>query len=60
MRRLDAIVGRDGMTEKDRKMLDFADSFEGEFVNQGAGRRTIAETLDTGISLMKRFSLEIT
>lgn len=59
MRRLEAIVGRDGMTEKDRKMLDFADSFEGEFVNQSAGRRTIAETLDTGVSLMKRFSLEI-
>lgn len=59
MRRLEAIVGRDGMTEKDRKMLDFADAFEGGFVNQAAGRRTIAETLDTGIRLMKQFSLEI-
>ncbi len=59
MRRLEAIVGRDGMTEKDRKMLDFADSFEKEFVNQGGGRRTIEETLDTGIRLMKKFSLAI-
>ena len=48
------------MTEKDRKMLDFADSFEKEFVDQGKSRRTIAETLDTGIVLMRRFSLEIT
>jgi V/A-type H+-transporting ATPase subunit B len=60
MRRLEAIVGRDGMTEKDRKMLDFADAFEKEFVDQGKSRRTIAETLDTGIVLMRRFSLEIT
>jgi V/A-type H+-transporting ATPase subunit B len=58
MRRLEAIVGRDGMTEKDRKMLDFADSFEKEFVGQGEGRRTIAETLDTGVSLIRRFALE--
>ncbi len=59
VRRLEAIVGREGMTEQDRKMLDFAESFEKEFVNQGSGRRTIAETLDTGIGLMRRFSLEI-
>ncbi|SPQ00246.1 V-type ATP synthase beta chain [Candidatus Sulfobium mesophilum] len=59
VRRLEAIVGREGMTEQDRRMLDFAESFEKEFVNQGAGRRTIAETLDTGIDIMRRFSLEI-
>ncbi len=58
MRRLEAIVGRDGMAEKDRKMLDFADSFEKEFVGQGEGRRTIDETLDTGAGLIKRFSPE--
>lgn len=59
MRRLEAIVGRDGMTERDRRMLDFAGSFEMEFVDQGTGRRTIGETLDKGIGLMKKFSLEI-
>lgn len=59
VRRLEAIVGREGMTEQDRRMLDFAESFEKEFINQGAGRRTIAETLDTGIDIMRRFSLEI-
>ena len=35
LRRLEAIVGRDGMSEADRQMLDFADAFEREFVHQG-------------------------
>jgi V/A-type H+-transporting ATPase subunit B len=59
MRRLESVVGREGMTEKDRKMLDFASSFEKEFVGQGSVRRTIYETLDAGSDLMKRFALEI-
>jgi len=58
LRRLEAIVGRDGMAEADRFMLDFADSFEKEFVNQGVVRRKIQETLDTGLNLLRRFSLE--
>jgi V/A-type H+-transporting ATPase subunit B len=58
LRRLEAIVGRDGMTEGDRVMLDFAEAFEREFVNQGIVRRDIYESLDTGLNLMKRFGLE--
>jgi V/A-type H+-transporting ATPase subunit B len=58
LRRLESIVGREGMSEKDRLMLDFTDLFEREFVNQGMARRDINETLDTGINLLKRFSLE--
>ena len=58
LRRLEAIVGRDGMAEADKLMLDFADSFENEFVNQGVVRRNIQETLDTGLNLLKRFNLE--
>lgn len=58
LRRLEAIVGKDGMSEKDRLMLDFADLFEREFVNQKPERRNINETLDAGIKLLKRFSLE--
>ncbi len=58
LRRLEAIVGKDGMSEKDRLMLDFADLLEREFVNQVSGRRNINETLDTGINLLKRFDLE--
>lgn len=58
LRRLEAIVGRDAMTKTEILMLGFADAFEKEFVNQGGSRRTISETLDTGLDLMMRFSLE--
>jgi len=58
LRRLEAIVGRDGMTEGDRLMLDFADAFEREFVNQGMKRRDVFESLDAGRELMKKFGLE--
>lgn len=58
LRRLEAIVGREGMTDSDRRMLDFADAFEREFVNQGVSRRTISETLDTGLKILKIFTLE--
>ena len=59
LRRLEAIVGRDGMTKADILMLDFADTFEKEFVGQGKTRRTVAETLDAGLALMRKFSLEV-
>ena len=57
LRRLEAIVGREGMTKKDMVMLDFAEAFEREFVQQEGSRRNISETLDAGITLLKRFSL---
>lgn len=57
LRRLEMIVGREGMTEEDRSMLTFADSFEREFIHQGDVRRTIGETLDIGLSLLERFRL---
>lgn len=57
LRRLEAIVGRDGMTKGDILMLDFADAFEKDFIGQGSARRTVHETLDAGIALMKRFFL---
>ncbi len=59
LRRLEAIVGRDGMTDSDRQMLDFADAFEREFVNQRMERRDVNETLDIGLNILKRFSLEV-
>lgn len=58
LRRLEAIVGREGMLESDRQLLDFADTFEREFVHQGGARRDIGQTLDTGIALLQRFALE--
>jgi V/A-type H+-transporting ATPase subunit B len=54
-RRLEAIVGREGMTDADRVMLDFAEAFEGEFVAQGMVRRGIQETLELGAALIGRF-----
>ena len=58
LRRLEAIVGREGMPESDRSMLDFADAFEREGIHQGVIRRSVAESLDIGCALMQRFSLE--
>jgi len=58
IRRLEAIVGRDGLSEHDRQMLDFADGFEGGLVQQGEERRTVAESLDSGLALLHRFKLE--
>lgn len=59
LRRLEAIVGREGMTEGDKRMLDLADAFEKEFVNQGITRKNITETLDAGINLLTRFGVEV-
>jgi len=57
LERLETIVGRGGMSEEDRLMIDFASSVETEFINQGEERRTIHETLDKGVELLKRFRL---
>jgi V/A-type H+-transporting ATPase subunit B len=57
LRRLEAIIGREGMTGRDITVLDFADAFEKEFIHQGDKRRTAADTLDLALGLMKRFSL---
>jgi V/A-type H+-transporting ATPase subunit B len=58
LRRLAAIVGEEGLLEADRKVVRFADAFESEFVHQGAGGRTIAETLDLGWRLLSRLPRE--
>jgi len=57
LRRLEAIVGREGLSEQDRHMLDFADAFERTLVSQEAGRRDIGESLDIGSALLQRFAL---
>ena len=57
LRRLEAIIGREGMTKSDKNILNFAEAFEREFVGQGEVRRDISETLDIGLDLLKRFSL---
>jgi V/A-type H+/Na+-transporting ATPase subunit B len=57
LRRLEAIVGRDGMGDDDKRMLDFADAFEREIVHQGEARRSIGESLDLSRALLDRFGL---
>jgi V/A-type H+-transporting ATPase subunit B len=57
LRKLEAIVGREGMTETDRRMLDFTEQFEREFVHQGTAGRSISATLEIGIDILKRFEL---
>ena len=59
LRRLEAIVGRDGMSAADTRLLDFADAFEREIVHQGSERRGIAETLDRSQALLARFGLAL-
>jgi V/A-type H+-transporting ATPase subunit B len=59
LRRLEAIVGREGLSDADKRMLDFADAFEREVVNQGPARRTVVETLDLSRALLERFGLRL-
>ncbi|WP_306053841.1 ATP synthase subunit B [Natronococcus wangiae] len=53
LRDLVNIVGREALSERDNKFLDFADRFEKEFVQQGYDtNRTIDETLEIGWDLL--------
>jgi V/A-type H+-transporting ATPase subunit B len=47
------IVGTVGLSERERKWLEFADAFETKFVNQGRyENRTIEQTLDLAWDLL--------
>jgi vacuolar-type H+-ATPase subunit B/Vma2 len=48
-----AIVGESGLSPADRRALAFAERFEREFVGQGAMRRSIRETVETGWRLLE-------
>ncbi len=52
LRRIEAIVGKEGIAEMDRPLLEFADRFERDFINQGFDARTVRETLDVGWRLL--------
>jgi V/A-type H+-transporting ATPase subunit B len=53
VRGLVAIVGKEALSERDRKFLEFADRFENEFIRQGREEdRTIQETLEIGWKLL--------
>jgi len=59
LRGLVAIVGKESLSEKDRKLLEFADFFEDKVVRQGHDDdRTIEDTLGIAWGLMKTLSLD--
>jgi V/A-type H+-transporting ATPase subunit B len=53
LRRLEAIVGEEGLSESDRSFRRFADAFEREFIGQEKRGRTIEETLEEGWKLLR-------
>jgi V/A-type H+-transporting ATPase subunit B len=57
LRKLEAVVGKEGLLKEDRVMLEMADSFEADFVHQGQQRRDIGQTLDLGLQLLKRYGV---
>ncbi|PLX79610.1 MAG: V-type ATP synthase subunit B [Desulfuromonas sp.] len=52
VRKLEAIVGRDGLPEKEVGLLDFSSAFERQFIHQGEQRRSVVESLDVGLRLL--------
>ncbi|QPV61213.1 ATP synthase subunit B [Halosimplex litoreum] len=59
LRDLVNIVGREALSERDNKYLDFAEQFEEEFVQQGYDtNRDIEETLDIGWDLLSMLPKE--
>jgi len=58
VRQLSSIVGEAGLSDEDRRVLDFAAAFERRFIDQGARRRTIEETLDLAWELLGEFPAE--
>jgi V/A-type H+-transporting ATPase subunit B len=59
LRDLVNIVGREALSDRDNKYLDFADEFEREFVDQGFDtNRDIDETLDIGWELLSNLPKE--
>jgi len=59
LRDLVNIVGREALSERDNRYLDFADRFEEEFVQQGFETdRAVEETLDLGWDLLSMLPRE--
>ncbi|WP_066412065.1 V-type ATP synthase subunit B [Halorubrum aethiopicum] len=59
LRDLVNIVGREALSERDNKYLDFADAFETEFVDQGFDtNRELEETLEIGWDLLSMLPKE--
>lgn len=48
-----AIVGSEGLSPGDRRALEFVDVFERELIDQRRARRSLAETIKIGWSLLE-------
>ncbi len=48
-----AIVGSEGLSPGDRRALEFVDAFERELIDQRRARRSLAETIKIGWSLLE-------
>lgn len=59
LRRMMAIVGEEALSADDRRVLEFADRFEREYVGQGRAQRTVEQTLDLGWDLLQPFPVEL-
>ncbi len=51
-RALSEIVGEEALSDSDKKYLQFAEDFEGKYVNQGNTDRSIIETLNLGWDML--------
>lgn len=59
LRGLVAIVGKESLSERDRKFLDFADTFEDRFVRQSTeDDRSIQESLDLSWDLLSALPMD--
>lgn len=59
LRKLEAVVGKEGLLEDDREILAMADVFERRFVHQGSERRGIHQTLDLGLELLADYGVRL-
>lgn len=48
------IVGEEGLSEKEKAFMAFADGFEHEFINQREGARSVTESLSVGWKLLSK------
>ncbi len=60
LRKLEAVVGKEGLLEEDREILAMAEAFERRFVHQGSDRRDIFQTLDLGLELLAEYGVKLT
>ena len=59
LRRLVAIIGEAALSADDRRVLDFAKRFEGEFIGQASANREVTETLDIAWNLLAPMPAEL-